>query len=173
MEPRSASNLQSHLEDVTFGSLRLLTPWFPEVNPEARTWRSRRNRRKAVLWTCFATAGFICIINFVLFGVARFKFKGISDDVVTLYQGNCASVRWWDRGIHVIINILGTLLLGASNLTLQLIAAPTRTEVDNAHSKGIWLDIGVPSLKNLLKISRTSLLIWCCLAISSLPIHFL
>lgn len=166
----------SHFKDVTFCSLRLLTPWFPEVNPEhsrSRTWRTWRSRRQVVLWTCFATAGLICIINFVSFGVTRFKFRGMSDDVVTLHRGDCTSVRSWDRGIHIIINILSTLLMGASNLTLQLIAAPTRKEVDRAHAKGIWLDIGVPSVKNLLSISRLNLLIWCCLAVSSLPIHFL
>lgn len=166
----------SHQEDVTFGSLRLLTPWFPEANPEnpsARTWRTWRSRRQVALWICFTTAVLICIINFTLFGIARSKFSGISNDVVTLYQGDCASVRGWDRGIHIIINVLSTLLLGASNLTLQLVAAPTRREVDTAHSKGIWLDIGVPSLRNLLNISRMSLFIWCCLAFSSLPIHFL
>lgn len=154
----------------------MLTPWFPEADPthpRARTWRTRRSRRHVVLWICFTTVGLICITNFILFGITRFKFKGISHDAVTLYRGECAFVRWWDWGIHIIINILGTLLLSASNITLQLIAAPTREEVDRAHSRGIWLDIGVPSLRNLRNISRMNLWIWCCLAVSSLPIHFL
>ncbi|KAL9058325.1 MAG: hypothetical protein Q9162_001780 [Coniocarpon cinnabarinum] len=36
-----------------------------------------------------------------------------------------------------------TLLLGASNAATQILAAPSRAEVDHAHSKGKWMHIGV------------------------------
>lgn len=74
---------------------------------------------------------------------------------------------------HIMINALGTLLLGASNLTLQLLVAPTRKELDEAHVKGTWLDIGVPSFRNLWGISKYKVILWSLLAISSIPIMFL
>lgn len=37
---------------------------------------------------------------------------------------------------QILINVLRTLLLGASNLSMQLLAATTRREVNKAHSEG-------------------------------------
>lgn len=51
--------------------------------------------------------------------------------------------------LQVIITVLGTLQLGASNYSMQCLSSPTRQEIDKAHSQGIWLDIGVPSLREM------------------------
>lgn len=71
--------------------------------------------------------------------------------------------------VHFGINVVSTLLLGSSNYCAQLLAAPTRSEVDTAHDKGDWLDIGVPSLRNLWKkrIARNRKAAWTLLMISS------
>lgn len=176
-ERRDPSCGSSCLEDITYGSLSLFHPWFPNVDPtdpRAKTFRTRRARRTVVLWACFTIASTIGIINFVLGGLLwSSRFQMSSDGVVTLYHGDCTIVKRADTLTHLLINALSTLLMGASNLALQLIAAPTRKDVDKAHSAGIWLDIGVPSLRNLSRISRASCAIWCCLALSSIPIHFL
>jgi len=68
---------------------------------------------------------------------------------------------------------MSTLLLGASNFAMQVLAAPTREEVDRAHSKGKWLDIGVPSLHNVRYISKTRRNIYLLLCLSSIPLHLL
>ncbi len=65
------------------------------------------------------------------------------------------------------------MLLGASNYTMQCLSAPTRSEVDKAHSQGIWLDIGVPGVRNLRRISGVRITLWWLLAISSIPLHLL
>ncbi|KAH6666023.1 hypothetical protein B0J14DRAFT_643332 [Halenospora varia] len=44
---------------------------------------------------------------------------------------------------------MSTLVLSASNYTMQAISSPRRKEVDNAHKKSTWVDIGVPSIQNL------------------------
>ena len=56
----------------------------------------------------------------------------------------------------------------------QLLAAPTRSEVDTAHHNGEWLDIGVPSLRNLWKkrIAGKRKAAWTLLMISSVLLHF-
>ena len=54
---------------------------------------------------------------------------------------------------------------------MQRLSTPTRTEVDLAHAKRNWLDIGVPSPKNLGYIQRSRAALWLVLAVSSLPLH--
>lgn len=175
IEDRHVRNPASQLEDITYSSLGLLSPWFPQVDPDhprAKTWRTWKSRREIVLRTCLGTTTIVCVINFVLAMILWSHYE-LTDGVATLYQGDCDYVRRMNTGLHILINILSTLLLGASNLTLQLVAAPTRREINNAHRNRAWLDISVPSLRNLGWISRTSLAIWYNLATSPIPIHFL
>jgi hypothetical protein len=63
-------------------------------------------------------------------------------------------------------------MLGASNLCLQLIASPSREQINIAHSRGISLEIGIPSIRNLRHIPVRSRIVWCILGLSSLAIHF-
>lgn len=56
---------------------------------------------------------------------------------------------------------------------MQVLVAPTRGELDRAHSKGDWMDVGVASIRNLFKISWNRTLLWGILALSSVPIHLL
>ena len=103
-----------------------------------------------------------------------FKVKWGSDsDINTLYQGDCSKAEKLSTGLHAVINLLSSLLLGASNLCMQLLVAPTRSEIDIAHKKFVWLDVGVPSLRNLKHVARERLVIFAILGLSSLPLHFL
>ncbi len=70
---------------------------------------------------------------------------GSNDDINDIFQGDCSRTEIISAGLHVIINVLSTLLLGASNMCMQLLAAPTRSEIDKAYKDFVWLDIGVPS----------------------------
>ena len=56
---------------------------------------------------------------------------------------------------------------------MQRLSAPTREEIDKAHRKGDWLDVAVPSARNLWRINRWRGVGWLLLAISSLPLHLL
>ena len=97
----------------------------------------------------------------------------ISNGTGTIYEGDCGKVRILDTSIHVVLNVLSTALVGASNYNMQCLAAPSRSEVDMAHSKGVWLDIGVPSVRNLRHISWRRVALWLALAISTIPLHLL
>ena len=57
--------------------------------------------------------------------------------------------------------------------TMQILSSPTRKEVDRAHSKKQWLDIGIPSTRNLRAISGKRILMWIALAFSSIPLHLM
>lgn len=166
---------RAQLQDVRFGNISLLSPWFPQVDPKhprARTWRTWHSRRKVLLITASVISMSVLTTNVIIAIVLRAKYKH-SEAVVILHEGDCGKIKRFNLIFHVIVNILSTLLLGASNLCMQLLAAPTRDEVDKAHRKGYWLDIGVPSWRNLNYISMKRKLLWWCLGISSIPLHFM
>ena len=56
---------------------------------------------------------------------------------------------------------------------MQCLSSPTREEINIAHRKHKWLDIGMPSLRNLRHISRGKVIIWCLMALSSVSLHLL
>jgi hypothetical protein len=161
--------------DVLYAKIKFLSPWFPQVDPEhprARTWRTWHSRQDVLLTTAALTSCIVLVVNLIIAIIVQSKYKAIGG-VVSLYEGSCSWVKDIDIGSHLLINVLSTLLLGASNLCMQLLAAPTREEVDEAHSKKRWLDIGVPSWRNLKSISRTRRLMWFTLGLSSVPLHFM
>lgn len=86
-------------------------------------------------------------------------------------MGECDDIKKLNFGIHLLINIGSTLLLGASNYCMQTVSAPIRHDIDMAHASGKWLQIGVPSLRNLRLIGRKRILVWLCLAATSIPLH--
>jgi hypothetical protein len=90
-----------------------------------------------------------------------------------LYNGDCGWTSKASTAIHFLINALATLLLAASNASMQCLTAPTRRDVDAAHAKGKWLHIGVGSVKNFGSIGRLRQCQWLILLLSSLPLHLL
>jgi hypothetical protein len=91
--------------------------------------------------------GAILTTNFVLTIFASTHFHG-SKGAAVIYQGNCVTVNQLDTYIRLLVNLLSTGMLMASNYCMQLQAAPTRKNIDEAHKDGYWLDVGVPSLCN-------------------------
>ena len=75
--------------------------------------------------------------------------------------------------LHLGVNVLSTILLAGSNYTMQVASSPTRQELNVAHKKDVWLDIGVPSLRNLRYINVKKVVVWALLGLSSMPLHLL
>jgi hypothetical protein len=90
-----------------------------------------------------------------------------------LYEGDCDAAGKINAALHVAINALSTVLLSATNYAMQCLSAATRKEIDNAHQRGKWLDIGVLSVRNLRSISKMRVAMWALLGASSLPLHLL
>ena len=122
---------------------------------------------------CVATAITVFMINLILtiWAISRYGLKG--GGIGTIHEGSCKTTRRLSLWLHLIINVLSTLLLGASNFTMQCLASPTREEVDRAHRQNRWLDIGVPSIRNLNSISPHRKTLWWLLVISGVPLHLL
>ncbi|KAH7129593.1 hypothetical protein B0J13DRAFT_139639 [Dactylonectria estremocensis] len=88
-----------------------------------------------------------------------------------LKEGSCSDIRNVNVALHLLINVLSSILLAASNYGMQCLSAPTRADVDKAHSRGKWLDIGIPSIRNLADIPRKRAILWGLLVLSSVPLH--
>lgn len=90
-----------------------------------------------------------------------------------LKEGSCSDIRRVNVNLHLLINILSSTLLATSNYGMQCLSAPTRGDVDNAHSTGNWMDIGIPSMRNLRSIPWKRTILWALLVVSSVPLHLL
>ena len=121
---------------------------------------------------CVVLSGVVLVVNVTttIWAVSNFR---VQNGLGILQDGSCKRTRTLSTWIHLLINILSTLLQGASNYSMQCLSSPTRSEIDKAHNHGIWLDIGVPSVRNLRRLSMTRIILWWLLAVSSLPLHLL
>jgi hypothetical protein len=98
---------------------------------------------------------------------------GLTDSIAPIYRGDCAKVEKFNTWVHLAINVLSTVLLSGSNYCMQCLSAPSREDVNAAHAKGKWLDIGIPSVHNLRSISTKKVSLWWCLGLSSVPLHLM
>ncbi|KAJ4292407.1 hypothetical protein N0V90_009069 [Kalmusia sp. IMI 367209] len=115
----------------------------------------------------------VLVGNLVLLIYGSIANGGIVNGVGTISKGDAQSIERLSTGYHILINILSTILLTSSNYAMQLLCAPTRDEIDKAHAKDTWLDIGQVSLHNLSRVKRKRLVLWAILACSSAPLHLL
>ncbi|KAK7983598.1 P-loop containing nucleoside triphosphate hydrolase protein [Apiospora arundinis] len=168
--PPLASNEMPFRCDA-FATTEKLALWFPRVK-ETNTCRMRWSKRSRALGLQFAIAGLVFVANLglTIYALAHF---GSRDGVGLLYAGDCDTVKQLDRWLHLLINVLSTGLLSASNYCMQLQAAPTRKELDEVHKRGDWMDIGILSLRNLRYIDNRRKVVYILLALSSVPIHLI
>ncbi|KAH7341227.1 hypothetical protein BKA66DRAFT_448311 [Pyrenochaeta sp. MPI-SDFR-AT-0127] len=129
-----------------------------------RTW-------KWTILACAILATIICILNISVAIWATSRKQRTDEGNYVIKSGSCHSVSRSNIIIHLFINILSMLLLASSNFCMQVAIAPTRAEVDLAHARRKWLDIGTPSLGNLRHVSRSRVICWILLSISSIPLH--
>ncbi|PGG95342.1 hypothetical protein AJ79_10113 [Helicocarpus griseus UAMH5409] len=116
-----------------------------KAHPEqGRHWKWTK-----VILLCTWGATAVLAVNIILTtaAVARaystYGLQGFGSAI--LYEGSCSLSKNWTSGLHIVINVFSTLVLGASNYCMQSFNAPSRKEVNDAHSRGKWLDIGTPS----------------------------
>ncbi|PLB53494.1 hypothetical protein P170DRAFT_463166 [Aspergillus steynii IBT 23096] len=126
---------------------------------------------------CITTASIVVGLNIVLtlvaFGIGYSKYSPNGFVTVPLYTGSCSVSKHWSIGLHVLINALGTAMLAASNYCAQYLAAPTREDVDKAHSRGSWMNIGIPSVTNIWRMKWKYKILWLVLMVTSLPNHLI
>ncbi|ERF73269.1 hypothetical protein EPUS_03101 [Endocarpon pusillum Z07020] len=138
-------------------------------------WSTRRWRR--VGWpvgalgsAMMATLVFLINLTILIWISSTLKFER---GVAQVFTGDCRQAEQINTWAHFGINVVSTLLLGGSNYCMQILSAPTRKEIDTAHAKKKWLDIGVSSVRNLRNVSTRKVVMWWWLGLSSLPLHLL
>lgn len=112
----------------------------------------------------------IMLINIITLAVVCAKYP-MEQNQISFFVGSCQTSRTVTIIAHLIINILSTILLAYSNYAMQCMNSPTRNEVDAAHSKQKWLNIGTPSIRNLFLVSKSKTLLWLVLGLTSFPLH--
>ena len=102
-----------------------------------------------------------------------FSKTDIHRGVGTVFEGPCSAVKAANTVIHLALNVLSTLLLSASNFSMQALCAPTRAQVDRAHANRQWLDIGIQSVRNLRFVGYGRLSLWTVLGVTSVLLHLI
>lgn len=148
----------------------------PKVANDSSLDRSQSRWQRLQSWRvgialCAMTSGFTFFVNLAL--TIWVSTKGFEGGIATVQNGDCNLTKKLDLWLHLGINLLSTLLLGASNYTMQCLSAVTRDEINKAHQQGIFLDIGTLSFQNLRRLSWRRVILWWLLALSSIPLHFM
>ncbi|KAI4941554.1 hypothetical protein J4E91_010730 [Alternaria rosae] len=160
---------QAKQPDIQLQPLTLL-----DSQEEVDTAKTREERQKwrtsLYMFMGLACAVFIFNASFLAWIV---RTGGTNNGLGIIYEASCDMTKKVDIGIHLLVNILSSALLSASNYCMQCLSAPTRPELDEAHGKGHWLDIGIPSLHNVVSSSfaKQKKVCWWILALSSFPLH--
>ena len=97
--------------------------------------RSRWSGWRFTVASGCVTAIFVFICNISLLGWSHNLPLSKTNNLL-LFEGSCPKTKTTDTVVHLIINVLSTLLLGASNYAMQVLVAPTRENIDAAHPKG-------------------------------------
>lgn len=141
--------------------------------PRRIHWRSLSRRDKALLASILVT-GCVFMLSLVTTTFVASRY-GTSQNLGDLYKTNCDDMEYVNTVVHLIINVLSSVVLSARNFCAQLLIAPTRAEATRAHERGDWVDIGAPSLRNLFKgrIAIERRLLWAGIVLTSVPLHLL
>jgi hypothetical protein len=155
---------------------------YEPANPDVQDDSSRPNNFEVAGWRYGAmvaavSTSLVFLINLSLaiwVGVELSKVTStVHSTVLTLRRGECQDMERINTWVHFAINVISAVLLSASNYCMQCLSAPTRKEINKAHTGGKWLDIGVSSVRNLKAIGKRKLFFWWCLGLSSIPLHLL
>lgn len=140
--------------------------------PRRESWLSHFSGWRGGFLSSITISTSVLLLNVILLILATTAWNP-KQGIATSYTGDCDMAGRLTTVTHLFINVLSSLLLGASNYCMQRLVAPTRKEVDMAHAKKKWMDIGIPSVRNLFYINKWRVVLWLLLAASSVPLHLL
>ncbi|KAI1426552.1 hypothetical protein F5Y12DRAFT_741485 [Xylaria sp. FL1777] len=129
-------------------------------------WRRTVIINVVLACTCGLTLLIFLVVSLSQPG-ASFSRPGI------IFNGSCTTSSRLNLLLHFLINVISTAVLSSSNFLMQILNAPTRREIDSAHTFLQSLDIGIPSIRNLPHVSRLKSVSWLVFLITSIPIHIL
>ncbi|KAK7952672.1 uncharacterized protein PG986_008400 [Apiospora aurea] len=109
--------------------------------------------------TCNIILAFVLLVIAVVCLILAITRQVVSGETI-IFSGSCDTASSINTGLHAAINVFAVTILVGSNYAFQILSSPTRLELASAHNKKQWLDIGIPSLRNLFHVSglRTALI---------------
>ncbi|KAF6829712.1 hypothetical protein CPLU01_07794 [Colletotrichum plurivorum] len=152
-----------------------LMPSFLRKSRLARSLRSLPDGWRRMAFVNVALMSTVLLALIGIFGAAVSETGGDLRQSWKFHESDCQTghAKITNTLLHLLINILSTIVLMSSNFFMQVLNAPSPQEVDAAHTSGMWLDIGIPSWRNAFHLSRFKLVLWLSLALTSVPIHVL
>ena len=127
-------------------------------------------RRTAVVNTILVGLFGLLLISFLIAGSVK---SGSLNRYLIFFEGNCGESTRLNLFLHLLLNVLSTAIIASSNFFMQVLNSPSRDEIDKAHINNHWMEIGVPSLRNVFFVSRFKSLSWLVFSLTSIPIHLL
>ena len=89
------------------------------------------------------------IVSIVCLALAATRTHTTLGGESSLRDGSCGRVRAASMGIRAVVNVEAVVLIASAGYVFQVLSSPTRAEVNAAHARHRWLDVGVPSVRNL------------------------
>lgn len=144
-----------------------------DVGGEVVPTQSQSGWRRGAWVCCIAVALCITIELVLLIWAVSTSIGGRGSGL--LYEGNCDEVKSLALWLLLPLNIAATTLIGTSNYVMQIANAPSRSEIDRAHSFARSVVVCGMGLQNLEMRHGSNIrrIVWWTLLLSSLPIHLL
>ncbi|KAI1735862.1 hypothetical protein F4680DRAFT_469712 [Xylaria scruposa] len=128
-------------------------------------------RRTAIINVGLASACDLILLICLLISISQPAASFVQASII--FDGSCITSSTLNLFLHLLINVVSTAVLSSSNFFMQILNAPSRQEINRAHSWLQSLDIGIPSTKNLRHVSKFKSASWLIFLVTSLPIHLL
>lgn len=171
--PRFLRNGIAYLESTNLAkSSERHYQYVNERNESTKSTSRYHGWRMGVLMGSCTSALILCF-NVAVLVVAATRNSGFKNGFAEPFISSSLGMSQLSSAIHIVINVLSTILLSASNYTMQVLSSPTRAEINREHINGRWFDIGALSLHNLRRISWTRMFMCAVLILSSVPLHLL
>ncbi|KAK4449126.1 hypothetical protein QBC34DRAFT_463761 [Podospora aff. communis PSN243] len=91
----------------------------------------------------------ILIAGFVLLVYSLSRGASGAEGKAVVFRGACGTAEGIHWGLKAGINVFCVVLVAGANYVFQVLSSPTRTEVAVAHFRRRWVDVGIPSWRNL------------------------
>jgi hypothetical protein len=176
-KPKSAQEPDNSLPERTRieRGVKRLFEFLEHSDAQFNAWLSRSRfygwRMGVLLGSCMSA--FVLCVNIGLAIYGSTTENGYKGGIADLKVGPAQNMSRWSTTSHLFINAFSTMLLAASNYTMQVLSSPTRDDIDKAHQRGQWFDIGILSFRNLRRIPGQRVALSLVLAFSSIPLHLL
>ncbi|KAK3693196.1 hypothetical protein B0T22DRAFT_476039 [Podospora appendiculata] len=107
-------------------------------------------------------------ISSALATIARYPSAALEPSIssITITKGDCDKIERSNFWIHMFMNIMSFILVAATAWS-----GLTRPEVDLVHASGETVDVGIPSVRNMMRIRSKRLLLWAFMMLVALSLH--